>query len=420
MAAQSISNHGGRPAAGWRPKLPLLALFGANAVSQVGNKLSDVAIPWFVLETTGSAAKTGLVGAAITIPLVLSAFFGGALVDRLGFKPMSVVADLASGLTVALIPLLYYIVGLEFWQLLALVFCGAILDAPGHTARQSLFPDLVELAGWRLERANAVSQVIWRLSWLLGPPLAGVLIALLGTRSVLWIDSASFGLSALMIGVGTPARARTKSEAVKRLSVRSYLSELADGLRFIRHDRLILTLEMAATLANALGAALFAVALPYYALQRFDDATALGLLLGGFGAGALVGALLFGAVGYRLPRRALFGTAFLLGVVPYWMLATTPPLGLSLAATVLAGLSSGPFGPIITAVFQRRVPADMRGRFFGTAYALDNATTPLAILLTGALVQSSGLTGVLVALALLKLVIATVVVAQPVLKELDG
>jgi MFS family permease len=121
-----------------------------------------------------------LVGAVITVPLVVSAFFGGTLVDRVGFKRMSVAADLTSALTVALIPLLYATVGLAFWQLLVLVFLGAVLDAPGHVARQSLFPDLVQLAGVRLERANAISQVIWRLSWLLGPPLAGLLIALLG------------------------------------------------------------------------------------------------------------------------------------------------------------------------------------------------------------------------------------------------
>ena len=400
-------------------RLPLLALFAANTVSLIGNRLSDLVIPWFVLETTGSAGKTGLIGAVITVPLILSAFFGGALVDRVGFRTTSVVADVASGLTVALIPLLHMTVGLEFWQLLVLVFLGAILDSPGHVARQSLFPDLVELAGIRLERANAASQVIWRLSWLLGPPLAGMLIALLGTSNVLWLDAGSFAVSALLIGLAVPAT-RSRASREPSPSVRGYLSELAVGITVILRDRLILLLETAATLGNALGAALFAVGLPIYALRTFNDATALGLLLGGFGGGALVGAVIFGVVESRVSQRRLFIGAQLAGIIPYWILAFEPSLELGITATVLAGLASGPFGPIIMAVFQRRVPADVRGRFFGAAYALDNATTPLVVLLAGLLSEVFTLGMMLALVATVNLAVTVAVVTRPVLRELDA
>ena len=69
------------------------------------------------------------------LPTVLGALLGGAPLDRLGRKRASVLADLASGASVAAIPLLYHTVGLAFWQLLVLVFLGALLDAPGNTAR---------------------------------------------------------------------------------------------------------------------------------------------------------------------------------------------------------------------------------------------------------------------------------------------
>src|SRR5688500_5629348 len=85
---------------------PLLALLGASAVSLVGNQLTALAIPWFVLHTSGSAARTGLVGAAIMLPTVLASFLGGAIVDRLRPKRTSILADLLSGVTVALVPLL--------------------------------------------------------------------------------------------------------------------------------------------------------------------------------------------------------------------------------------------------------------------------------------------------------------------------
>src|SRR5207249_3590299 len=109
-----------------RNRLPILGLLVANTISQVGSALTFIAVPWFVLQTTGSAAKTGLTGVFEALPFIIAGIFGGTLVDRLGFKRTSILADLTSGLTVALIPLLYHTVGLAFWQLLALSFLGSL------------------------------------------------------------------------------------------------------------------------------------------------------------------------------------------------------------------------------------------------------------------------------------------------------
>lgn len=138
-----------------RRRGPLLALYTADAISLSGNAVAQLAIPWFVLITTGSAALTGLAVFFTFLPVVLASFFGGVIVDRLGFRTASIVADLASSGAVAAIPLLYATVGLGTWQLMALVFLGALLDAPGATARASLFPDLVTLADLGMERATA-------------------------------------------------------------------------------------------------------------------------------------------------------------------------------------------------------------------------------------------------------------------------
>ena len=112
-----------------RNRLPLLALFAANAISMVGNVLTAIAIPWFVLQTTGSATQTGITGFFSILPVIVAGLFGGTLIDRLGYRRTSISADLASGLTVALVPLLYFTVGLQFWQLMILVFLCALLDA---------------------------------------------------------------------------------------------------------------------------------------------------------------------------------------------------------------------------------------------------------------------------------------------------
>ena len=108
-------------------RTPLYALLGANAVSMAGNQITAIAIPWYVLATGGSAAQVGLVGFFTFLPTVISAFFGGGIIDRIGRKRISMLADLCSMVAVGLIPLLHSTIGLHFWQLLALVFAGALI-----------------------------------------------------------------------------------------------------------------------------------------------------------------------------------------------------------------------------------------------------------------------------------------------------
>jgi MFS family permease len=217
-----------------------------------------IAIPWFVLETTNSAARTGITAFFTTLPAVLAAFFGGALVDRLGFKRMSVIADLASGLTVALVPLLYHTIGLAFWQLLALVFLGALLDAPGATARRALLPDLAATAQVGLERANASAQSIERAATMLGAPLAGLLIAVLSASNVLWVDAATFAASASLVAALVPSPGRPTQPS----PAGGYLAELLQGLRYLRHDRLARTLILIVMLLNFLDGPLPSVVCP--------------------------------------------------------------------------------------------------------------------------------------------------------------
>lgn len=219
-------------------RLPVYALLGANAISQTGNVITGLAVPWFVLQTTGSPAKTGITLFATTLPMIVAGFFGGALVDRIGQRRMSVLSDIASGVTVAAIPLLHTTVGLSFVTLLVLVFLGTLLDAPGMTARKALLPDLAAMAGMPLERANAAYQAIMRGSRLIGAPLAGVLIAMLGASAALWIDAVTFAVSAAIVAICIPSlhlAAETKD---------AYIRQIADGVRYVRRHRLIRTLVL--------------------------------------------------------------------------------------------------------------------------------------------------------------------------------
>src|SRR5262245_13257552 len=101
-------------------RTPLIAYYGATGISLIGGRLTTVAMPWFVLQTTGSAVRTGITGSVEAIAYIIAAFVGGALVDRLGFRRTSVASDLASAVTTALVPLLFSTVGLTFQQLLVI------------------------------------------------------------------------------------------------------------------------------------------------------------------------------------------------------------------------------------------------------------------------------------------------------------
>lgn len=404
-------------------RLPVVALLLANTISLAGNALTALAIPWFVLETTGSAARVGLVGFCAALPAVLAAFFGGAVVDRLGFKRSSVAADLLSGLTVALVPLLHQTVGLPFGGLLGLVFLGALLDAPGFTARQALFPDLASMAGLRLERANATYQTVQRLAQLIGPALAGVLIALLGASNVLWVDAATFAISAGLIAAGVPgcrSAPVTRLKEVNRSRPGSrYLTETLTGLRFLWRDRLLRTLAVTVAVTNALDAPLFAVALPVYAREVFGSATALGLMEAGFGAGAVTGALAFAATGHRLPRRPAFIGGFALLSLPLWVLATVPSLPVAVVATALVGLVAGPINPILMTVRQERVPAALRGRVFGTFTAIALLAMPAGMLLGGVVVERAGFAASIAAIAVGYLLASGAMLLAPALQNMN-
>ncbi len=398
-----------------RRRLPLYILFGANAISMVGNVLTAIAIPWFVLQTTGSATQTGITAFFNVLPVAVAGLLGGNLIDRLGYKRTSVIADIASGATVALVPLLYFTVGLEFWQLMLLVFCGALLDAPGSTGRDALVPELAAMAGMPIERATSATQAIERGSRLISAPLAGLLIAALGPANVLWLDAATFFISAAMVGllVAAPRIERTPKGSV------SYWAEIVEGLGFIRRDALILAILATVMITNFLDAPYGAVILPVYANQFLGSAVDLGLIIAMNGGGALTGAIIFGAIGDRLPRRATFIWMFVFVGMRFWLLALMPPLGVLLLGTLIFSIGAGPLNPIIGAVEYERIPADMRGRVFGVVTAVAWLAMPIGMLLGGVLIEKFGVQLLLIILGICYLATTLTMLVNPAIREMD-
>jgi MFS family permease len=398
-----------------RNSLPLYSLFVANAISLVGNVFTMIAVPWFVLQTTGSATQTGITGFFTILPVVLAGFLGGTLIDRLGYKRTSIISDLASGVTTAMIPLLHFTIGLEFWQLVTLVFLGALLDTPGGTARAALLPELAEQAGMPIERVTSLTHVIERGARLVGAPLAGFLIGVMGTANVLWLDAASFLISAAIIGFLVVAPKVAKEEG----QTGNYLEELREGLRFIANDALILSIVVTVMVVNFLDAIFGGVVQPVYVREVFGSALNLGLLIAANGGGAVIGGLIFAAIGHRLPRHATFVVAFVLVGFRFWVYALYPSLTVLIVTTLITSIGAGPLNPIIGALEFERVPPDMRGRVFGAIQAGAWIAMPLGMLLGGVLTDRLGTLVMLIGLGITYFITTLSMAFIPAMKEMN-
>ena len=399
-------------------QLPIIAFFTGNIISYVGDMLTLLAIPWFVLQTTGSVVQTGITAFFSTLPAVLSAFFGSTLVDRLGYKRTSVLGDIASGLTVLLIPLLYSTRGLAFWQLLTLVFLGGLLKAPGITARSAMVPELAVAAKMRLERANALSDGLVRVSGLIGAPLAGGLILLIGTSNLLWFDALSFALSALLIGLVVPATSPTPKTQERELG---YLKSLWSGVHFIQRDPLILSLIIVVLITNMIDAAFFSVIAPVYVKENFHSPLPLGILSAALGGSAFIGTLLFGALGHRLPRRLTFGIGYTIGGASrFWAVLLFPFLPFLIAVNVVAGLAIAPINPLMHTIMQERLPIEMRARVLGTMSAGFLAGVPIGTFASGYIVSWLGLSTTILIMGTLYLLATLSLLVNPALKGMES
>lgn len=395
-------------------RAPIFALLLAGIISNLGNAITGLAIPWFVLETTGSAARTGIVGAATFVPMIIASVFGGALVDRLSRKRLSIVADLLSCGTVALIPTLYYTVGLNFGVLLALVFLGAILDTPGASARNAMIPNLARIGGMSLERTNSFNYSASSVASLLGPTIAGLLIAWLGPKNVLYIDAASFAISALMFAIWVP------NLLVPRESKGSYSEDVRAGYQFLLKQRLILTIVLTGAAMNFLAAPFGSVLLPVWIYDHGWTARDLGFLFSGFGGGQLLGAVLFTFLAKRFKRRTLLITFFGAIGLPLALFGIVDSLPAGIVLGLVTGTAIGSIGPLLATIMQQRIPDEMRGRVGGTSSAISYSIIPLGLLVTGPLVEWIGVNPVLIIFGSILVLIGASLMLQPVLHELDA
>lgn len=392
----------------------------SDAVSVTGTRVSMIAIPLFVLDSTGSATRTGLAALAEMLPLVVFKVLGGPLIDRLGARRISIACDLASVVVVASIPLLHDAGLLSFGGFLALVAAAGALRGPGDAAKHSLVPALVTAAGVSTERVTGLSATVERTASLLGAGLGGLLIAAVGPADALLIDAASFGVAALVLAWATAGLTTGTGEAGGSSDDTSYAAQLRQGWTFLRGDRVLLGITVMVSLTNLLDAAWASVLMPVWSLEPGRGAATLGLLFGLFSGMSALGALCAATWGERLPRYRIYLGAFLLTSLPrFLVLAFDTPLPGVLAVFAIGGFASGFINPILGAVIYERIPSALMGRVTSLSTAMCWSLMPLGGLLGGVLVDAIDLSPAMVAVGLAYLAVTMLPAIDPRWRELD-
>jgi MFS family permease len=362
----------------------LLALLGAEIVSGLGSYMSFLAIPWFVLVTTGSATKMGIVLAAEIVPIAVLGIPSGTLVARLGARTTMWACDLARAPVVAAIPLLHAADLLSFPLLVGLVGLIGLFSGPHFAAQRLILPELVGEDERLVAKANSVVEGAQRVNQLAGPILAGVLIAAIGASNVLYVDAATFLVSFLLIAGLVPRRApRAEGEEPDA-------GGLLAGLRFLVRDPLLGPTMIAVVVSNALGQALLA-ALPVLAYEEFDRSSRVaGVFYAAMGLGAVAGTVIAYKVVEHYPPLLLAGVAGIASVLPRWLLGIELPVA-GVVAVLAASAFWNPIGnaPML-GIFTLRTPPALRAKAMTALITFATLAMPAGLILVGPLLEAWG------------------------------
>lgn len=397
---------------------PLLLILFAALMAGAGNGISIVAFPWLVLQRNGSAVDASIVAMAGTLPLLVATLIAGAAVDYLGRRRVSMISDLLSAISVATVPVLALLFGVEAINvavLAVLAAFGAFFDPAGMTARETMLPEAAGRAGWSLDHANSVYEAVFNLAYIVGPGVGGLLIATVGGINTMWVTAAAFVCSIVAIallrleGAGRPDRAQLPE---------GVWAGVVEGLQFVWRTPVLRTLAVVDLVATGLYMPMESVLFPKYFTDR-DQPVELGWVLTALSIGGLVGALGYAVLSKVMSRRATMLTAVLTLGIAMTVIAFLPPLPLILALCAVVGLVYGPIAPIYNYVMQTKAPQHLRGRVVGVMGSLAYAAGPLGLILAGPLADAAGLHATFLALSLPMLVLGLVAIGLPALRELD-
>ena len=350
-------------------------LWAGRLVSLFGDAFTLIALPWFVLQVTGSGTATAGILLTLQLPAILTSMVIGSLIDR--FQPRAIITtdNGLRTLIIALIPLLYWFGLLELWLLFLLTFLAGMLVPATEVGLRSILPDLVEDKD--LDAANMLWSFSLNLALVIGPAVAGILVATFGGPSVLLIDAGTFAVMALVAST-LPILNRSEPPAHAPLSEHLGLHQLWK-MKVVRLTTLL-------SLVFFFSYGPLEAALPLYSKVILQtDARGYGLLWSALAVCALIGTL----SSTTLSRRLRLGVALPL-IALLWGASLLPMifinnLWLACGLLFLGGLMWGPYTPMETTLLQRSVPKEQLGRVFGARATLLIGGSPLGLATGGIL-----------------------------------
>ena len=238
-----------------------------------------IAIPWLVLDRTGSAAAAGLLGALVSLPGIVVSPFVGALIDRVGRRKVSIYADVLSAVSVLLFVVVDRVSSLTYTWIAALAVLGAVFDPAGHTARKALIPDAAGASSINLESANSRHEGLFAVGWAIGPSVGAVLIKFVGPVDALFATSFLFVVASVSVMLMRVHDAGQQSRDADSHAETFWQSTVA-GFRVLHADRALFSLTLIFMFTSAVYMPIEMVLLPVH-FERLGNAGGLGATMTG-------------------------------------------------------------------------------------------------------------------------------------------
>lgn len=357
----------------------LIGLFAAEVVSTTGTEMTAIALPWFVLVSTGSPARMGAVLTAEFVGMSVLGLWGGKVATLIGPRRMMLVSDLVRAVLVMLVPILFWIGTLSLAALLALGL-GVGSFFPAYSSSQRLvLAGIVGADQTRLTRASGLLGAVNETASLVGPALGGALVALIGATNVLVLDAASYLCAFALVAAFVPGRTVEAEAGDGGTGVR-------DGLRYVIRDPLLRRQVPGLGLIEIAFAAMVAT-FPVLAMQG-GGVTVAGWLLAAYGGGSVAGGLIL-LRARRVVDRAGAWSVVGIAVSAWLLLLPVPPWALA-GVVALNGVSCGLFFPRFFAGLTTAPPPALRARVMTTVTVAISVPAPIGFLGAGLLAQHTG------------------------------
>lgn len=361
----------------------LRLLWAGESISLLGDQFYMVALPWLVLQMTGSALAVGTILAVAGIPRAVLMLVGGVLSDRLSPRLLMIASNGARVIITGLLTLLVATGSLQVWMLYAFSLAFGIADAFFQPAYMAVIPNIVEEDD--LGGANATLQGTALLVSAVGPGIAGVIVKAIGMPFSFLVDTLSFAVSTLTAGAMKLRRIERSAEDARR----NMLDDIREAALYVWHDDLLRPLMLIVAVINFLFNGPFTVGPALMAKTRFvEGSIAFGVLLSAFGVGSLIGMAL---AGVAKPKRFSLISLLSLGVAGVCVALSgfTTSLWLTAVMFLVIGASVGFTNLVFITWLQKRIAKEMMGRVMSMVMLASLGLMPIASSIGGIIAEIS-------------------------------